>query len=456
METVQISSGQAAFVLTLHEDYYVEFKSIDIAPGRLSQWVSAFGNSSGGDIYVGISEPTRGMYSWAGFDRPEDSNQHAEVLQQLFPMGDDFRYLLLSAAGCPGYVLKIEVARSRKLLKASDGQIYKRVGSAKAAVRTDEERRILELQKGLVSYETETVDAPIDLASDSYQVTEFMLSIVPTSEAEPWLRKQLLIREHKPTVAALVLFADEPQIVLPKASVIVYRYATDAQFGTREVLVDGKTHLVEGSAYQQIRQAVALTKKLIEGIRDRNLESVSYPEETLHEIITNAVIHRDYSQKDNVHVRIFDDRVEIESPGRLPGHVTPKNILESRFSRNEAIERLLHKFPDAPNKNVGEGLNTAFAAMSTMRLKEPEILERDASVLVIIRHDRLDSPATMILEYLKSNRSISNREARDLTGVNRDGPMRKVFERLVEKGEIERVPGTIKGGSRYQLPSRRM
>jgi len=64
---------------------------------------------------------------------------------------------------------------------------------------------------------------------------------------------------------------------------------------------------------------------------------VTYPHETLHEIITNAVLHRDYSIPVDVHVRIYDDRIEVESPGRLPGHVTKQNILDEQSARNPKI-----------------------------------------------------------------------------------------------------------------------
>ena len=57
----------------------------------------------------------------------------------------------------------------------------------------------------------------------------------------------------------------------------------------------------------------------------------------------------------------------------LPAHVTPENILDQRFARNGTIVRLVNKFPNPPNKDVGEGLNTAFAAMHRMGLKEPVV-----------------------------------------------------------------------------------
>src|SRR5205823_3063826 len=136
---------------------------------------------------------------------------------------------------------------------------------------------------------------------------------------------------------------------------------------------------------------------------------------TLHEIITNAVIHRDYSIADDVHIRIFDNRIEVQSPGRLPAHVTVKNILTERFARNGAVVRLLNKFPDPPNKDVGEGLNTAFEKMHQLGLKEPIIAERDSDVLVTIRHEPLASPEEAILSYLETHETIKNKMARAIT-----------------------------------------
>src|SRR5262249_48955462 len=148
----------------------------------------------------------------------------------------------------------------------------------------------------------------------------------------------------------------------------------------------------EGPAYRQVYSAVANTKQIIEGISRmtaQGLVSIEYTEETLHEIITNAVLHRHYSIPDDIHIRIYDNRVEVESPGTLPGHITPQNILDERFSRNGNIVRIINKFPNPPNKDVGEGLNTAFRAMQRLHLKEPEIVQKESSVLVIIRHEQL-------------------------------------------------------------------
>ena len=191
-----------------------------------------------------------------------------------------------------------------------------------------------------------------------------------------------------------------------------------ADQGTRETL-EFDPITIEGCLYNQIRDAVNKTRSLIQGVKvvgERGLETISYPPETLHEIITNAVLHRDYSVLDDIHIRIFDNRVEVESPGRLPGHITETNILQERFSRNGAIVRMINKFPEPPNKDVGEGLNTAFAAMKQLRLREPLIRQTDHSVLVEIRHQRLGRPEELIMEYLDERGEITNLIAREITG----------------------------------------
>ena len=102
---------------------------------------------------------------------------------------------------------------------------------------------------------------------------------------------------------------------------------------------------------------------------------------------------------------------------------------------------MINKFPDAPNKDVGEGLNTAFNAMSTLRLKPPTIEERETSVVVHIRHEPLASPDETVMAYLETHAEIVNRVGRAITGIQSENSMKNVFIRLRERGMIEPVPG---------------
>ena len=270
------------------------------------------------------------------------------------------------------------------------------------------------------------------------------------------MRKQQLIRYDKPVVAGVVLFADEPQALLAKrCGLKLYRYKTAAAEGTRETL-DFIPLSIEGNAYNQIKDAVKKTVSIIQSVRvstPTGLEYVNYPENALHEIITNAVLHRDYSIADDIHIRIFDNRVEVISPGTLPAHITPDNILEERFARNGVIVRLINKFPDPPNKDVGEGLNTAFMAMREMKLKPPVITQEGNYVKVVLKHEKMASPQELIMEYLKNNDSINNKIGRELCFIGSENQMKRILQSMVKNGLIELIPNTTRYNAAYRLPS---
>lgn len=350
--------------------------------------------------------------------------------------------------------LKIDIAKSRDIKKASDGVVYLRRGAQNLRVTTEEALTRLRRNKGLVSFETDTVNADPRTITNSATTIGFMLEVVPTSEPESWLHKQQLLINGKPTVAGLVLFAEEPQAILPKRTGIkLYRYQTTAEEGTRETLLTDPIS-IEGDAYAQIREAVAKTAEIIESVRVNTpdgLEQVRYPITALHEIITNAVLHRDYSIADDIHIRIFDNRVEVISPGTFPAHITPENILHERFARNATIVRLINKFPNPPNKDVGEGLNTAFRAMREMKLKPPIVTQTGASVKVVLRHEPLATPEELILQHLQKNEQITNKVARELCFIGSENKMKGILQRMVKNGIIELVPGTTRYSAAYRL-----
>jgi ATP-dependent DNA helicase RecG len=443
----EITTEQRDRLLVIEEGHFHEVKSRQVAPSKLTRTISAFANASGGELYVGIEEERLSgikKRSWDGFSDIEAANGHIQAFVDLFPLGRYFSYTFLRCTGEKGLVMQVNIHKTREITKASNGIPYVRQGAQNTPVETPEELRRLELDKGITSFESDTINIDPRLVTNSSVVIGFILDVIPTAEPAEWLTKQLLICDGKPTVACILLFCEEPQAVLPKHSGIkIYRYKTTDAEGQRSTLAFDPMS-IEGCIYDQIKSAVRKTVELIEDIHilgPGGFEKVKYPPETLHEIITNAVLHRDYSLASDIHVRIFDNRIEVESPGRLPGHITPDNILEEQCARNGSIVRIINKFPDAPNKDVGEGLNTAFAAMRQMRLKNPLIKEGENSVIVQIRHERLASPEDGVMEYLESHAEINNRTARHLTGIQSENSMKDVFYRLRDRALIERVPG---------------
>jgi ATP-dependent DNA helicase RecG len=455
--TITIGEPEADALTQIEEGQFSDVKGTAVSPSKLSHTISAFANTDGGDLYIGVSEQLLGgnvkRREWDGFADVEAANGHVQAFEQLFPLGKDFQYEFLRCSNRAGVVLHVQVIRTQRIVKAYDGIPYIRRGAQNLPQKTAEELRRLEFQKGVSSFEAQTIKCAKELITESPVTRDYLKHVVPNAQPEPWLRKQSLIVADMPTVAGLLLFAEEPQAQLPKhCGIKVYRYGTQESEGFREALAFIPI-TVEGCLYDQIKRAVEITASEVEKIQHLGkggLQDIKYPPETLHEIITNAVIHRDYSIADDIHVRIFDNRIEVQSPGRLPAHVTPQNILNERFARNGAVVRLLNKFPDPPNRDVGEGLNTAFEKMHNLGLKEPRIEERDSDVLVTIRHEALASPEQAIMRYLETHDTIRNKQAREITHIRDSDQMKRILSTMAKKGEIEGVPGARFGGMAYR------
>ena len=167
------------------------------------------------------------------------------------------------------------------------------------------------------------------------------------------------------------------------------------------------------------------------------------------EAIVNAVTHRSYSlQGDHIRVKMFDDRVEVESPGRLPGSVRIDNIRHTRFSRNPRISRVLADLRLVQELN--EGMNRMFEEMSAAGLPEPRLEQTDAGFRVtlftsdeaeqaLVRNivDAVPDAFAPALERLFLDGVISTGQAADLAGVS-PPTARRYLRALAEEGLIAR------------------
>lgn len=455
----KLSHSDAAAVLDLQESWVMDKKSKDIKPAKLSKTISAFANSNGGDIYLGISHTEdKSKYYWDGFISEEDANPFISLIDEIMPTYDDYAIECFKRNDCSTSVFHITVHKTQTIIYASDGKAYIRHGVQNLPCNTDEKLLKLKLDKGVASYEDEFTQCVFDEIKGLKVLDAFIKNVVPQTSNYDWLRSQRVMNDSaKISVAGVLLYDECPQAILPKRSAVrILRYHTDDQEGLRDTLEDGFPLSIEGDIYSLIKSTVEKVREIVEAtnvIGADGLESKKYPEVTLHEIITNAILHRDYSIHTDIQVRIFTNRIEVESPGTLPGHVTLDNILREQFARNPKIVRLISKFPSPPNKDVGEGLNTAFRAMLNMHLQKPQIIETDHSVIVIIKHERLADAESLVMEYLKANNTICNSQAREITGIADANKMKKVFYRLRANGTIKIVQGTKGNATLWQLSS---
>ena len=311
----------------------------------------------------------------------------------------------------------------------------------------------LALSKGTRSYEDQTLKKYVaDELAQEPELTEFLASYSPATAPKDFIWKQRLADRETAavSVAGAVLYGEVPAALVPKkCAVKVARYETKEEVPRREHLA-GTPITIEGPARVQIDTTIETVKKMVESVSimepDGTLAATRYPPEALKEVIVNAVIHRDYNISDDILVWVFDNRVEVRSPGVLPGHMTLGNLLSDRFSRNPTIVRLLNKYPDPPNKDIGEGLNTVFAKMAEAKLQQPRIEVSGSSFIVTLGHTPLARPQELVMEYLDSHDEIANRVGREICGISSENTMKDVFYALAKARKIERVPG--KGGNK--------
>lgn len=458
MKLRTINQDDALEIIKKGESHFFDYKSIATNGQKTQKIASAFANADGGEFIVGIddekTEPDL-LKRWNGANKIEDFNSHLQALNELNP-SLDFITTFFDCPTLPGIVMSIKIEKSAFVHKTASEEVYLRQGAQ--SLKLTDNQKITELQfaKGASSFEDYVIGTcPPENIYETERIKEFLDHYSPKTDPLEYVYSENLLdnKTMEPRLAGVMLFSDKPQAFIPrKCAIKIVRYETKEDEPERDFLKETVT--IEGSAYDLIIDSVNKTTEMMSSIRvwtTEGLRHIEYPPEAIWEIVTNAVIHRDYSISDDVQILIYDNRLEIISPGKLPGYVTVDNILDSRYARNHKNVRTLSKYKEAPNKDIGEGLNTAFEKMKEWKLKPPVIIEDGNYVKVIIPHAPLARPTELILKFLKTNPTINNRQARELTGIKSENLVKVEFYKLRDEGLLERVPGLEGPASAWRL-----
>lgn len=427
------------------ESHFFDNKSSAVNGRKIQKIAAALANADGGEFVIGIKdskEEPDPAQRWDGVPSIEHLNFVFQSLHETNPQVPHQAEFLRHPQGT--LALRIYIEKSESVHHTSSGSVYVRRGAQSLPLKSTEEIQSLQYAKGESSYEDTIVRGAT--AEDIFETEEmrtFLESYSPTTDPVDFTINQNLVdrKSYDPRTAGILLFSDNPVPLMPRrCGIKITRYETDIEVPEREHMREQFT--VEGPLYRQINQASKTITELMESVRvmgPTGLIEARYPPETIWEILVNAVIHRDYSISDDIHILVFNNRIEIISPGRLPGYVTVENILDARFSRNSKIVRTLNKYTDAPNRDMGEGLNTAFQRMEEFRLERPVVREQNNAVSVVIPHTPLASPQERVMEFLEHNKKIRNREGRAITGIKSENSMKRIFYELRDKEMIEPV-----------------
>src|SRR5581483_2042199 len=120
----------------------------------------------GGDRYIGIDETEllgTKVRIWKGFSDQEAANGHLQSLEALFPLGAEYSYEFLSSPGSSGLVLHVTVQRTPQIARAHNKKVFVRRGAQNLPVTGAEALQRLQLDKGIVSHESQPVNADLEL-----------------------------------------------------------------------------------------------------------------------------------------------------------------------------------------------------------------------------------------------------------------------------------------------------
>ena len=177
-----------------------------------------------------------------------------------------------------------------------------------------------------------------------------------------------------------------------------------------------------------------------------------YPGDVLREALVNAVAHRDYMvHGESIRLFIFADRVEVYSPGKLPGHVTVDNILDERFSRNPIIVQVLADMGFI--ERLGYGIDRMLRLMQQAGHPPPLFEETGAGFQVTLyartsvpevqrarwAHLELNPRQELALRYVLEHTRITNREYHDLCSDVSPETLRRDLSDLVHKDVLLRI-----------------
>ncbi len=434
---------------------FVEFAPEPTASG-LAETLVALANADGGTILVGVGPD--GSVSDAVGEGVEGLLLRAQSLCRP-PVVAGWRALDLP----DGEAVAISVSRSGQLHRLTDGRIVVRSGP-RNRVLSGAEARQMETARGGGSFEEQPVPGATLDDLDPAIIDEYAAKRAERAPRGERLEGQDLLIEAgaigldgAPTVAGILLFGKRPQRFVEQSSLVFVRFSgTDPRgpgglpgYGRREELTGPLARIIEGAwriLWEEMRH-----EAVIPGLARE--ERPEYPPFAVREALVNAVCHRDYSVKGlRVEIRMFDDRLEVVSPGGLPGHITLDNIVEEHYSRNPRTVRGLYYWGYI--EELGLGVDRMIEEMLQDGHPAPEFSSKPHSFTVTLRNVRERPPMNwsgnlnprqlQALRYLQEHQRITNREYRDLCPEVSAETVRLDLVNLVEQGILLRI-GDKKG-----------
>jgi ATP-dependent DNA helicase RecG len=419
-----------------------------------SEWlktVCAFANTEGGVLIIGIRD--NGVI--IGVKDPH-------YVMKLIP--DDIRNKLDVKTSVKEIVedgktcIKITVEKGDRYIDL-DGVFYKRVGNTTQRVTGEELRSWFLSNMNMTWTDLPTDRAGLErLSPDAIKffvkrglASRRMSSIVADSDNESILRNYGMMHGDMLRNSAAILFLEQPAMIYTSASVSIGEFNDDG------ILL--RLDEIDCPAVMQPDRVMdKLLNKYIKGVDDfvglMRVPKYPYPEKALREAVLNMIAHRDYSGTAQTLIRVYQDRIEMCNPGKLPAGWTEKTLFEDHVSvlPNPAIAKTF--FEMGYIEKFGSGIKMMREECRGMNIPEPEYNVTIHGVEIIFRlpekKDKVIDLSDLIgleleIYFLISKRKFTTASEMSKTLLVSDKTVRRALTKLIEKGYVKREGGDRTG-----------
>jgi ATP-dependent DNA helicase RecG len=465
--------GSIDNLLVLREGQVLDFKSARIQARDLAEILVAFANADGGTVAIGVENDK----TVSGIRRYQDNV--AELLRAPFdhcepPVSVQVEELpCRNTDGDEDALLLLHVARSQRVHNTTRKVAFVRIG--------DQNRRLsaqdviqLAYDKGQAEYEMEPAAGATLSDIDRALLARYRNVVRARGETPSLLKARELASGEgdalRLNVAGVLLFAQRPQHWHPRCGIRVVKWeGTERRTGTQLNVV--KDRIFELPLPKLLDVTFDFVGTLLReftrlGPDGKFVTTPEFPPFVWKEAITNAVVHRSYANRGRqIEVFLFDDRLEVQSPGELPASLRADTLRGSHFSRNPRIVRVMAELRYV--RDFGEGIDRMFHEMEAAGLPPPEFEEVPGALMATLRNGlsatptptverrlpasvlaQLNERQKRVLEVVTQQGSISNRQFQQIFPVTYDTAHRDL-KRLVELGLL-RVEGKGRA-TRYVL-----
>jgi ATP-dependent DNA helicase RecG len=403
------------------ENRNTEMKSLRFLTGRNVAWKElakdcvCFANAQGGRILIGIEDGEYAPPPHQIVDRSQLERIQKRVGELTVNVRLAVRILQFGETG--GEFLEIAVSRAESAASTSDGRYYLRVGDTCKPLVGDDIHRLMN-ERAAQPWETLTTLHVPHFQTDARLLRAFTEKIRESERVKPSVREKTndeLLSHYYLTIDGLLtnlgilcVGRREDRARLGAAPVIQFiKYDENGQ-KTRKIAWDDYScspmELVES-----VWNDIADFRELYE-IPDGLWRSPvsAFDQRVVRELLVNALVHRPYTQRGDIFLNLYPDRLEIVNPGLLPLGVTPRNILHQSVRRNNELARVFHDL--GLMEREGSGFDLMYEILASQGRAIPEVREAADRVEVIIGRRIIKPEIIGLMERMNTSFPLRQRE----------------------------------------------